>query len=195
MADRLFLSYRILGYNESNMLKHLETIVRKFPFSRLSKSGSWLRVHPVSWDEPVLVEQAFGNDAAMGEVLKTAAEFDLRDSAVEIESAWDLWQYVDDDWKLAPSSVSLFAFGPEFEGEVDDHLRIDPGLDTLYLPHNLTDNENPMIQANIRSVLQLASDLDKALPVESRRLLTESGENFATRLQELLMRTSGLRPV
>lgn len=195
MADQLFLSYRIQDYAESNMLWHFENMLRRFPFSKLSQGGSWLRIQPVSWDEPVVMEQAFADDADVGDLLKAAGEFALNDAAVEIQSHWDLWQYGDDDWKLAPSRVSLYAFGPEFEGEIEDHLRIDLGLDGLYLPQDLTDNEEPMVQANIRSVLQLAADLDKTLAVESRRLWTESGENFALRLQQLLMQGSGLRPV
>ena len=56
MADQLFLSYRLRGFTENNMLRHYEKMLRQFPFSRLNASGSVLRVHAVSWDEPPLIE-------------------------------------------------------------------------------------------------------------------------------------------
>lgn len=194
MADRLYLSYRIRGYSHGNMLAHFEKMLRTFPYSKLAQSGVWLRLQPVSWDEPAVVEQAFPTDADAGELLSAAKEFALADAAVEVEGQWDLWQYDRDDWRLAPSRVSMYAFGPEFEGEIEDHLRIDLGVDSLYLPQGVTDNEEPMVTANVRSVLQLASELDRVLQVESRRLWTESGENFAETLRELLLSSSAEGP-
>ena len=42
------------------------------------------------------------------------------------------------------------------------------------------------IQSNIKSLLKLVHDLDDALPVETRRLWSESGENFSEKLQQAL---------
>jgi hypothetical protein len=187
MADRIYLSYRVRNYSHLNMLRHFEKMLCSFPFSRLSKAGLWIRLQPVSWDEPNLFEQAFPSEATPDEMLPAVAAFDVSDSAVEVEGHWDLWQFENNDWSLKPSRVSLYAFGPGFESETEDHLRLDLGVDSLYLPQGVSDNEEPMIQANIRSVLQLAGELDRVLSVESRRLWTESGVNFAEKLQELLL--------
>jgi hypothetical protein len=46
-----------------------------------------------------------------------------------------------------------------------------------------------MIQSNIKSLLKLVHDLDDALPVETRRLWTESGGSFSEKLQQALERT------
>jgi hypothetical protein len=43
-----------------------------------------------------------------------------------------------------------------------------------------------MARSNIRSLLHLVRELDGALNAESRKLWTESGENFAERLQAAL---------
>ena len=56
MADQLFLSYRLRGFTENNMLRHYEKMLRQFPFSRLNPGGVVLRVSAVSWEEPPLIE-------------------------------------------------------------------------------------------------------------------------------------------
>jgi hypothetical protein len=43
-----------------------------------------------------------------------------------------------------------------------------------------------MSESNIKSLLKLAHDLDNALTSSRRRLWTETGENFAERLQRAL---------
>jgi hypothetical protein len=43
-----------------------------------------------------------------------------------------------------------------------------------------------MIQSNIQSLLKLVHDLDDALPVETRRLWSESGDNFSDKLHQAL---------
>jgi hypothetical protein len=42
------------------------------------------------------------------------------------------------------------------------------------------------VQSNIRSLLHLVHELDNTLAVERRRLWTESGDNFAEKLQDAL---------
>jgi hypothetical protein len=182
MADQLFLSYRLLGYTENNMLRHFDRMLRQFPFSKLSNSGSILRVHAVSWDEPPLVELPLLDPLDLDRVLSTAKEFATGDCVVQLETKWDLWQY-EKDWELAPTRVVLSCFGPKFENEDSDHLRIDLGLDTSFLPNPEQPNSTRMVQSNIRSLLHLASDLDRSLNVETKRLWSDSGENFADRIR------------
>src|ERR1700752_373486 len=99
MADQLFLSYRLRGFTENNMLRHYEKMLRQFPISRLSTSGSLLRVHAVSWDEPPLLELPLPNPLDIDQALASAKEFARGDCAVQLEAKWDLWQF-SKDWEL-----------------------------------------------------------------------------------------------
>ena len=189
MADQLFLSYRLRGFTENNMLRHFEKMLRQFPFSRLNTAGSVLIVKAVSWIEPPLVELPLLDPLDLDIVLASAKEFATRDCSVQLEAMWDLWQY-EKDWELAPVRVNLTCFGPGFENEEDDHLRIDFGLDLSFLPQPDLPNNAFMAQSNIRSLLHLVAELDRTLNVESKRLWSDSGENFAERLQWALEATS-----
>lgn len=182
MADQLFLSYRLRGYTESNMLRHYEKMLRRFPFSKLSQTGSTLTVYGVSWDEPALFEGQFADPPDIDAVLAAAREFAAADCAVQLETWWDLWRY-DKDWKVEPTRVALHCFGPAFESVEDDHLRIDFGVDAIFLPQPDVPESAKLVQSNIRSLLHLAEDLDSVLLVERKRLWTESGENFAEQVR------------
>ncbi|HUS08262.1 MAG TPA: hypothetical protein VMZ52_18300 [Bryobacteraceae bacterium] len=185
MADQLYLSYRLRGYTENNMLRHFEKMLSKFPFSRLSNRSSLLRVNAVSATEPPLFEKAYEDPVDLSVLMPAAKEFQAEDCGVQLESYWDLWQF-DSEPAVAPTRVVLACFGPKFEDSEGDHLRIDFGVDSLFLPQPDVANSTVMVQSNIRSLLHLVKDLDQSLTVERRRLWTESGENFAARLQGML---------
>ena len=182
MADQLFLSYRLRGFTENNMLRHFEKMLRVFPFSRLNTSGSVLRVNAVSWGEPPLLELPMPDPLDIDAALASAKEFAGGDCAVQLEAKWDLWQH-GKDWEVTPTRVMLSCFGPRFEDEDADHLRIDFGLDASFLPQAELPNNAFMAQSNIRSLLHLAAELDRNLNVETKRLWSDSGENFADQLQ------------
>jgi hypothetical protein len=107
------------------------------------------------------------------------------DCACEIDTFWDLWQY-DGDWKLRPAPLTLACCGPEFETEHGDHLRIEFGLDALFLPIPGVEGSLRMGQSNLRSLLHLVSDLEEVLDIESRQVWSESGANFADVLRSAL---------
>src|SRR3954447_22292885 len=186
MADQLYLSYKLRGYSSMNMLRHWERVLRVFPFSRLSQGATTLRVNAVSFTEPVLFERSFPDPVDLDAILPVAKEFTGSDCAVQLESKWDLWQYTDGEWKLTPSRVVFLCFAPNFDDSDGDNLRIELGPDTLFLPDPDLPNALFMSQSNIKSLLRLVHDADDALAVESRRLWTETGENFAERLQATL---------
>jgi hypothetical protein len=185
MADRLFLSYKLRGFTVNNMLRHYERLLRTFPESRLSGGTSVLRIHAVSDMEPVLFEKSYEDPPDIDAIIAAAREFVAADTALYFESHWDLWQY-DREWKLLPSPVALACFGPEFERQESVDVEIDLVIDTHFLPQTDLPNSLFMARSNIRSVLQLAAELDRTLPAKSRKLWTESGENFADRLRGLL---------
>jgi hypothetical protein len=182
MSDQLHLSYWIRGFAANNLMAHFEKLLGAFPLSRLDNGIQALTIYAIEFAEPPLVEHAFPETPEIGDVLQLAREFGNPDCAYQVEAAWDLLQF-EDDWKLAPSPVSLICYGPQFENELGDNLRLELGPDSLFVPEPEIPGSPVPIQANIKSLLRLVHDLDQAFPVNRRRLWTESGENFAERLQ------------
>ena len=185
MADQLYLSYILRKYSEENMLRHYEKLLGLFPFSRLAKNPSTFKVIPVNYTEPAVLEVPMVAPVSIDEVIKAAKDFENADSCYRLETWWDLWQF-DTDWTLTPSRAALVCFGPEFEREEDAHLEIEFGIDAHFLPQPDIPGSLVTIQSNIKSLLKLVHDLDDALPVETRRLWSESGENFSEKLQQKL---------
>jgi hypothetical protein len=187
MSDRLYLSCWVQGFSDSNLLRHFGKMLEAFPFSKLSKNGPTVRVYAISYAEPPILERPYDPGVSMADMMAAARDFVQPDCCVEIEAAWDLWQHRD-DWKLWPSAVTLGCFGSEFEHDHDDHLRVDFGLDSKFLPSQEVEGSLRIQQSNLRSLLHLVSQIDKALPVERRLLWSESGANFAEIVEETLER-------
>jgi hypothetical protein len=186
MADRLYLSYWVRGFSPMTMLQQYEKMLRLFPFSRLRRADSVFRIHAIAYTEPLLLETPVTPPVDPSAIVATAAEFPAADVCYEIDSAWDLWAW-DQDWKLAPSPVTLSCYGPKFETEEGENLRIDFGLDEQFLPGPGGPESVRMVRDNIQSLLRLVHDIDNKLKVERRQLWSESGENFADRLHATLL--------
>ena len=211
MADQLFLSYWLRNYNDATMLRNYEKLLRLFPFSRLAQQASTFKIMAVDANEPVVAEIPYPAPAPVDDILAVAKDFQNLDSSYRLETWWDLWQF-DDDWKLAPARVVLCCFGPEFDQNpsgppsalsseqrrvipfpnpdedlaIGCALEIEFGIDANFLPQPDVPGSPRMVQSNIKSLLKLVHDLDDALPVETRRLWSESGQNFAEKLQQSL---------
>jgi hypothetical protein len=186
MADQLYLSYTLRNYSEETLLRYYEKVLKLFPFSRLARHASTFKVIPVDYGEPAVLEVPFPAPVPLEQVLAAARDFLNADVSYRLETWWDLWQF-DGDWKLAPSRVALCCFGPEFERETDAGMEIEFGIDAHFLPQPEIEGSLRVIQSNIKSLLKLVHDLDDALPVETRRLWSESGENFSEKLQQALL--------
>jgi hypothetical protein len=215
MADQLFLSYWLRNYSESTMLRSYEKLLRLFPFSRLSRQASTFKVMAVDVNEPVVAEIPYPPPVPIDDVLAIAKDFQNVDASYRLETWWDIWQFASDEapneWKLAPSRVTLCCFGPQFDqspsGMGPHHatqahviafphpdedaaigcaLEIEFGLDANFLPQPELPDSPRLIESNVKSLLKLVHDLDDVLPVETRRLWSESGENFAEKLQQAL---------
>jgi hypothetical protein len=185
MADRLYLSYWLSGFTPVSMLRHYGKMLDLFPFSKLRRADSVFRVYALEYSEPPLVELPVGSPVHVPGVLEAAKEFENADACYELETSWDLWRW-EQDWRLAPSLVTLSCFGPEFVMETDENLRIDFGLDEQFLPGIGGAEGMRMVRSNIQSLLRLVHDLDNKLNVERRLLWSESGVNFAERLESSL---------
>lgn len=183
MADPLFLSLWLKGYHPMGLPIYLSKILEIFPYSKLAPGGM-LRVFALSFNEAPQFERWIEGDADPKEMSQLAQEFLHEDIAIQYETRWDLWQW-DGDWALKPCTVRAECFGPEFESERGEHIRVEAGSEFLFLPNPKSDQWRP-VQSNIRSLLHLAADLENALPVERRLLWSENDENFAERLHGML---------
>lgn len=189
MADQLYLSYWLRNYSEQNMLRQYEKLLKSFPFSRLGRQLSTFKILAVDYTQPALLETAFPPPLEIESVLAAAKDFQNADCSYRLEAWWDLWQR-DAEWELTPTGVALCCFGPAFEKEDDSALTIEFGIDAHFLPQPDAPDSLRFVQSNIKSLLQLVHDLDDALPVENRKLWSESGENFSEKLHQALLETA-----
>ncbi|MFN0106955.1 MAG: hypothetical protein ACKV2U_33285 [Bryobacteraceae bacterium] len=190
MADHLYYSCWLRNFSALTMLRHYGRALELFPFSPRNPADSVLRVQAVSSAEPPLEEVAFLDPIAPKAVMAAAEEFQNDDCAYTFDTWWGMWTY-EKDWALQPARVSLHCFGPRFndspvgdEERQAEHLRVDFGLDTWFLPQAELPNGAWYARSNLKGLLKFVHTLDEALPVERRALWTESGGNFAERLRE-----------
>lgn len=185
MADRLYVSYWLQGFGPMTMIREYEKMLRLFPFSKLRRSQSAFRIYGLEHVEPPLLEVAVPAPVNAESVIAIAKDFQNADACYELDTAWDLWGF-EEEWKLMPARVQLSCFGPEFANEEGEHLRIDFGPDRQFLPEPGDAESARIVRENIQSLLRLVHEIDNRLKVERRRLWSESGENFADRLQSAL---------
>ncbi len=183
VPDRLYFSCWVKDRRTQPVLHQYQKMLELFPLSKLAKRGPVLRVYALEHTEPPLCELEFPVAPDMGAIVDAAREFMLADCACEIDAAWDLWDY-EGEWKLAPVQVMLACYGPEFDNEVGDHLRIEFGPDARFLPSAGVEGSLRMGESNLKSLLRLTGELESGLEVERRQLWSESGANFADVLKQ-----------
>ena len=183
MGDPLFLSLWLRGYSPIALPLYLRKALSVFPYSALAPM-SILRIYAISLHEPPILEEFIEGVPDPQAVAQQAQELMHEDSAFQLETQWDLYQW-DGEWELKPSRVLIEVYGPEFEGTSGEHVRVDVGPEGLYLPQPQSDQLRP-VQSNIRSLLRLTQDLEEELSVEHRLLWSDEAENFAERLGALL---------
>jgi hypothetical protein len=197
MTDQLYLSIWLEPNARPKRLKQFEKLLRLFPFSQRPQGQTTVSVQAIDSTEPPLLERPMNGPIDVDDVLETLHDYTGDDVAQRVESFWDLWQFMDDNWVLAPARVALICQGPEFDNNTDqamhdqEQLRIEFGVDTNYLPQPEIAGSARLTESNLRSLLRLVHELDSTLPVRKRKLETESGENFAERLQQFAMLSSG----
>ncbi len=192
VTDQLSLSIWLDPGRRGPQRQRFESMLRLFPFSqRDAQPQTTLLIRAVDETEPPLLERPMNGPASIDEIMGVLNDYSDDDIAYELESFWDLWQF-DRDWKLSPSRVMLSSFGPSFDnasGEKpndQEDLRIDFGVDTRFLPQPDIAGSARLVESNIKSLLRLVHELENQLPVHRRVLSSESGENFADRLQRVL---------
>jgi hypothetical protein len=200
MPDRLFLSCWLRpsagarSFDREKLLRQFAKMLNTFPLSMLAARGPSVRIQAIERAEPPLIERDLPVSGDRGEtideILAAAREFMQQDCVCEVDAAWDLWQF-EREWKLSPAGVTLACFGPEFENEIGDHLRIEFGLDSHFLPNPEIPGSLRMGQSNLKSLLHLVHELESALDLERRLLWSETGENPMDLIAQALSPLSG----
>ena len=191
VTDQLYLSLWLERYNRASRLQHFERLLRLVPFSQREQPQSVVSVQAIDTTEPPLLESPLNGPIDVAHVIPTFRDYHGNDVAYRVESWWDLWQF-EQGWELRPARVSLWCFGPDFDNGSElerteqEDLRIDFGVDTLFLPRTDVPGGARLAESNIKSLLRLVHELESLLPIATRRLETESGENFADHLQRVL---------
>ncbi len=192
MTDQLYLSLWLPEALASWRTRYFEKLLTIFPFSQREQPQSTLTIQALSVTEPPLLERAINGPVQIAEILEVLRDYSGPDIAYQLETWWDLWQYNGEEWEIAPTRILLCAFGTGFDNgsslatEEQEDLRIDFGVDTMFLPDPNLRGSGRLIESNIKSLLRLVQQVEEALPVEKRILETESGENFAEKLTQTL---------
>ncbi|MBS1825820.1 MAG: hypothetical protein JST93_10905 [Acidobacteria bacterium] len=186
MSDRLTLSCWLRNFGPLSMIPQWEKLLGVFPFSKLSQRSTVLRVYAVNLSEPVIFERAYAPPFDPAEAVAISREFQHEDCAYQLECAWDLMELGEQDWQMAPVNVSLWCFGPEFDNDTTDHVRVEFGLEDTFLPSPDDDASIRASHTNLRSLMRLVDQIGAKLPVERKHLWSESGVNFAQKLQAAL---------
>jgi hypothetical protein len=189
MADSLYLSLWFPDFDEPELLARTVSVLRQFPFSAAQDGVTYFAIHPVSWNEPSVLERRFRPGVPPEEVAGMAADLLHDDYAYVFEAYWDLWSPPDsgDTWVLQPTLVQFIAQGTEFEeGAAANmgHIQIDFGLDTSFLHEelSLTAETEQRIRSNVYKLVEFTARAEKNAGATARLLWSESEENLAQKL-------------
>jgi len=192
VTDQLYLSIWLPEALGSWRTRYFEKILSLIPFSQREQGQSTLTVQAIDVTEPPLLERPMNGPFQLSDVVALLRDYEGDDVAYKLESWWDLWVYSGEDWQIAPARIAISAFGPKFDNggtlemAAQEDLRIDFGVDTAFLPDPDLTGSGKLIESNIKSLLHLVRQVEEALPVEKRVLETESGQNFAEKLTQIL---------
>ena len=134
MPDPLYLSLWFSSFEADDMLPHALAVMRQFSFSVQQPGITYLALHPVSWNEPTILERRFRPGVPPEEAVLIASDLLHEDYAYLFEAFWDLWVVAENgEWTLQPSQVKFLVHGTEFDDGVyqqEGHIQVDlgPGL-------------------------------------------------------------------
>jgi len=188
MADPLYLSLWFPSFELEDMLPRVLGVMKQFPFSTQRPGITYLALHPVSWNEPTILEQRFNPGVDPVQAVAMAADLPHEDHAYLFEAYWDLWTLPDQgDWTLLPSQVKFLVHGADFEDrafEQEGHIQIDFGLDTPFLQEQveLTSAAEAKVRSNVQKLIEFTNKLEQTSGASARLLWSESEENLAQKL-------------
>jgi hypothetical protein len=195
MADSLYLSLWFSDFDTSEMLPHGLRVIQQFAFSKRVPGITSVVLHPISWEEPTILERRFRPGIAPEEAVVVAADLLHEDYAYVFEANWDLWtpESLDGDWILRPIPVKFIIRGEEFEEretEAEGQIEVDFGLDTPFLHEELTltGEVESRVRTNVQALVDFITRVEKNAGTEARLLWSESDENLAQKLISRLQR-------
>jgi hypothetical protein len=173
------------------MMLHALSVLRQFPFSEQRPGIGYVAVHPVSWNEPTIIERRMIPPAAPEAAIDIASDLLHEDYAYVFDAAWDLWapeSASSDQWSLTPSRVRFAVQGPAFDDnawEGTGHIDIDFGLDTPFLHEELqlTPETEQKVRANVARLVDFTNKVERNSGTASRLLWSDSEtDNLARKL-------------
>ena len=195
MADSLYLSLWFADLEANELLPHTLRVIQQFPFSKLVPGITGVALHPISWEQPTILERRFRPGVPPEEAIAVAADLLHEDYAYVFEANWDLWtpETLDGEWMQRPTPVKLIARGEEFEereAEAEGQIQVDFGLDTPFLHEelNLSEELEARVRANVQMLVDFINRLEKNAGTATRLLWSESDENLAQKLISRLQR-------
>jgi hypothetical protein len=189
LADPLYLSLWFPSFDVEEMLPRVLSVMRQFPFSSQQPGVTGVALHPVSWNEPTILERQFKPGIAPELAVLIASDLLHEDYAYVFDAAWDLWIFDNEQrqWVLNPSPVRFLVHGEEFaEGTYreEGQIQVDFGLDSPFLQEQLqlTPEAEERVRLNVQKLVDFTSKAEKNSGADSRLLRSESEENLAQKL-------------
>jgi hypothetical protein len=188
MADILYYSLWYTDFEMIEMLPHALRALQQFVPSKTLPGITQVEVHPISWNEPTILEQRYRPGISPEAAIVIAADLLHEDYAYVYESNWDLWApQPGGEWTLQPAPVRFIVRGEEFEAgeaQTQGEIQVDFGLDVplLHEELNLTEELESRVRANVQMLVDFIHRVEKNAGTATRLLWSESGENLAQKL-------------
>jgi hypothetical protein len=141
MPNRAFASIWVRGFNDENMLSHLDHLLATVPLASSPPGFTALTIRAVDFAEAPLEEHDLrGYPTTPVEIVDLAREHRSADVSYEVAARWDLWVRDKESatWKLQPERLDLFSYGLEYDGGVfaeSGHFLADLGFEHLFTGH------------------------------------------------------------
>lgn len=194
MADSLYFSLWFSDFEKDEMLPHALRVMQQFVASTALPGISNIAVHPISWNEPTILEQRYRPGIPLERAILIAADLLHEDYAYVFESHWDLWTpQASSEWTRQPVPVRFIVRGEEFEegeSQAQGEIEADFGLDAAFLHEEmqLTGELEARVKANVQLLVDFIHRVEKNAGATTRLLWSESEENLAQKLIERLQR-------
>jgi hypothetical protein len=189
VADPLYLSLWFPSFSEQEMMAYALSVLRQFPFSDQRPGVTYVAVHPVSWNEPTILERKFNPGVSPEDAVDIASDLLHDDYAYIFDVDWDLWTPDSSgrQWALAPNHVRLIAQGSEFDegaAEALGQIEIDFGLDSAFLQEQvqLDAQAEEHVRANVHKLVDFTNKVEKNAHANGRLLWSDSEDNLAQKL-------------
>jgi len=188
MADILFYSLWYTDFEMIEMLPHALRALQQFVPSKALPGISHIAVHPISWNEPTILEQHYRPGVSPEAAIVVAADLLHEDYAYAFESNWDLWSpQPNGEWTQQPTPVRFIVRGEEFEegeAQTQGEIQVDFGLDVPFLHEelDLTAELESRVRANVQMLVDFIHRVETNAGTATRLLWSEAGENLAQKL-------------